>query len=71
MERHASGLLVVAGGSSGKIDVDVDPVTGRKTVPGGLFVDEDRQLQAAGKGGEPAPPPARMTLEEFTNLLRQ
>lgn len=71
IERHASGLLLVSGGASGKIDVTVDPVSGRKTVPGGLFVAEERSLQAAGKGGEPATPPARMSLDEFKTLLRQ
>ncbi|NNF04472.1 MAG: hypothetical protein HKN17_08395 [Rhodothermales bacterium] len=71
IERHRSGTLIVAGGNAGKLDVSIDPVTGIRTVPGGVFGAENRAIQNAGKGGETADPPARMSIEDLKSRLRE
>ena len=70
VERHKSGVNVVAGGALGKLTIERDPITLVRSVTGSsFFLLEDATLESKEIGGPVAE--KTISLEEFKSKLRQ
>jgi len=79
IERHESGVNVVAGGAFGKISIERDPVTQIRSISASPFFLTGENVEATGEAGSNEPgvsPPGgtakkkSMTLDEFKQRIK-
>jgi hypothetical protein len=74
IERHSSGVNVVAGGAIGKILIDKDPVTQIRSISGTPFFLTSESVQSEEESGVSQPDGTAkkkmMTLDEFKRRIK-